>query len=115
MESSERSRELVGDRFGAHRVIAPEGALPQAAERVDNDFTRSFDTEILIDVDTLNIDSASFRQLLESAGGDAQGVAARVQEIVASRGKQQNPVTGSGGMLLGTVARIGSACSVTAQ
>lgn len=90
-------------------MIEPAGALPQAAERVDNDFSRFFDTEILLDVDTLNIDAASFRQMLEAAGGDPDGVAQRVLETVAHRGKQHNPVTGSGGMLLGTVARVGSA------
>jgi L-erythro-3,5-diaminohexanoate dehydrogenase len=103
------SSEQSGDRFGAHRVIAPVGALPQAAERLDNDFARSFDCEILIDVDTLNIDAASFRQLSEAAGGDAERVGEAVLAIVAARGKQHNPVTGSGGMLLGTIARIGSA------
>ena len=32
---------------------------------------------------------------------------ARIQEIVRSRGKMQNPVTGSGGMLLGRVREVG--------
>lgn len=105
--------EHQGDRFGAHRVLEPASSLPQAAQRLDNDFTRSFDTEILIDVDTLNIDAASFRQMLDASGGDSQGVIALVEQTVRARGKQQNPVTGSGGMLLGTVARIGSAVSGT--
>ena len=30
-----------------------------------------------------------------------------VLEIVATRGKMQNPVTGSGGMLVGTVEEVG--------
>jgi L-erythro-3,5-diaminohexanoate dehydrogenase len=100
--------ELSGDRFGAHRVIEPAGALPQAALRLDNDFTRHFDTEIGIAVDRLNIDAASFRQMLEAAQGDLDGVAELVCETVKTRGKQHNPVTGSGGMLLGRVTRIGS-------
>jgi len=107
------SSEQTGDRFGAHRVLEPASALPQAAQRLDNDFSKLFDTEILIDVDTLNIDAASFRQMLEASGGDVQGVVRLVDETVRSRGKQQNPVTGSGGMLLGTVSRVGSA--VTAE
>jgi L-erythro-3,5-diaminohexanoate dehydrogenase len=100
--------ELIGDPYGAHRVLEPPGALPQAALRVDNDFTRRFDTELTIAVDRLNIDAASFRQMLEAAGGDAAGVAERVRETVRARGKQHNPVTGSGGMLLGRVTRVGS-------
>ena len=56
--------------------------------------------ELLIAVETLNVDAASFRQMEEK--GD---VAAQVRETVAARGKQHNPVTGSGGMLLGRVVR----------
>ncbi len=95
-----------GDPLGTHRVLAPEGALPQPAERLDSDFSRRFGTEILIDVETLNIDAASFRQMEEEAGS-ADGVPALVLQTVARRGKQHNPVTGSGGMLLGRVVEVG--------
>ena len=64
--------EAVSKQETASAPIAcsrPKGALPQAAERVDNDFTRCFDTEILLDVDTLNLDAASFRQMLEASAG----------------------------------------------
>lgn len=95
-----------GDRFGRHRVLAPEFALPQAASKLDNSLP-IYDNEILIDVKTLNIDSASFRQMKEASHGDPKGVADQVLKNVASMGKQQNPVTGSGGMLLGTVKAMG--------
>jgi L-erythro-3,5-diaminohexanoate dehydrogenase len=98
----------AGDVLGTHRVLAPKGALPQPAERVDNDLSRQFATEIEIDVETLNIDAASFRQMEEASGGSTDGVAALVMETVRRRGKQHNPVTGSGGMLLGTVRRVGA-------
>jgi L-erythro-3,5-diaminohexanoate dehydrogenase len=110
MPSSDKpaTDELIGDRYGGHRVLEPNGVLPQAAQRVDNNFTRRFDTEINIAVDRLNLDAASFRQLLEASQDDLDGVAQAVQQIVETRGKQHNPVTGSGGMLIGTVTRIGS-------
>src|SRR5262249_56299402 len=57
--------------------------------------------ELCIDVDVLNVDSASFRQLEETCGGDPAAIGLRVADIVAGRGKLHNPVTGSGGMLLG--------------
>lgn len=99
---------MLGDRFGTHRVISPLGALPQAAERLDNDMSRQYDNEIVLDVERLNIDSASFVQM------EGQGdVAAQILETVRARGKQHNPVTGSGGMLLGRVRRVGPA--LTAQ
>ncbi|MBY8985293.1 MAG: L-erythro-3,5-diaminohexanoate dehydrogenase [Candidatus Lokiarchaeota archaeon] len=95
-----------GNRYGTHRVIEPEGALPQPALRISNDM-EIFDNEILIDVDYLNIDSASFTQLTEEAKGDIEKVKTKILEIVKKRGKMQNPVTGSGGMLIGNVEKIG--------
>jgi len=87
-------------------VLDPKGALPQAALRLDNSLP-IYEDEILIGVGTLNIDSASFRQMRESAGGDPEGIARQVMKNVEEMGKQQNPVTGSGGMLLGTVEEMG--------
>lgn len=97
-----------GDRYGLHRVIKPQNVLPQTAERIDNTM-EIFDNEILCDVDTLNIDSASFTQIESQAGGDPKKIAEIMLGIVAERGKHQNPVTGSGGMFIGRVRQIGSA------
>lgn len=97
------------DPFGCHRVLEPKGALPQAAQRLDNDFSKLADNELLLSVDVLNIDAASFRQMEESGGPES--VAEQVMQTVSARGKQHNPVTGSGGMLLGRVKAIGPALS----
>lgn len=97
-----------GCKYGTHRVIEPQGVLPQPAKKIDNDMT-IYDNEILIDVKALNIDSASFKQLKAANGKDPQKIGENIMEIVNERGKMQNPVTGSGGMLMGTVAQIGVA------
>ncbi|WP_040330781.1 L-erythro-3,5-diaminohexanoate dehydrogenase [Clostridium ihumii] len=97
-----------GCKYGTHRVIEPKGVLPQPAIKVDNDMN-IYDNEILIDVQALNIDSASFTQIEEEAGHDIEKVKAKIIEIVSERGKMQNPVTGSGGMLIGTIEKIGEA------
>jgi L-erythro-3,5-diaminohexanoate dehydrogenase len=90
-----------GDPYGIHRVKEPLGALPQPARRVDNEFSRLFGGEVLLGVETLNIDAASFTQM--EAEGDPAHIVLRT---VADRGKQHNPITGSGGMLLGRVLQI---------
>jgi L-erythro-3,5-diaminohexanoate dehydrogenase len=95
-----------GNKFGTHRVIEPKGSLPQPAIKISNDM-EIFDNEVLIDVDYLNIDSASFTQLKEESSGDVEKIKAKILEIVSERGKMQNPITGSGGMLIGQVEKIG--------
>ena len=97
---------MKGCKYGTHRVIEPKGSLPQPALKISNDMN-IFSNEILIDVQALNVDSASFTQIEEEAGHDTKKIAAKILEIVGERGKMQNPVTGSGGMLIGTIEKIG--------
>ena len=94
-----------GSPLGLHRVIDPPGVLPQAAAKLDPS-PEIWPDEVLIDVERLNLDAASFRQLTQ-AHGDPGAVRQAVLDIVADRGKMQNPVTGSGGMLTGVVAEAG--------
>ena len=95
-----------GCPYGSHRVVEPEGLLPQAAARLDNTM-EIYDNEILVDVATLNVDSASFTQIEEACAGDEARIGEMIMSIVAGKGKMQNPVTGSGGVLIGTVAEVG--------
>jgi L-erythro-3,5-diaminohexanoate dehydrogenase len=103
--------------LGSHRVLEPVGALPQAAWRLDATPV-AHDNEILCDVEALNIDSASFRQISDACDGDPSRVGEHVAALVAQRGKQHNPVTGSGGMFIGRVRAVGDAlrakCDVSA-
>ena len=80
--------------------------LPQAAQRLDVRRVLWPD-EVRVRVERLNLDAASFRQLERKHGGDGAAIRAEVLEIVAARGKMQNPETGSGGMLVGTVEEVG--------
>jgi len=96
----------AGSPIGLHRVIEPRGVLPQAAWRLDNS-PELYDDEVRVRVERLNLDAASFRQLREANDGDGARVRAAVLEIVRDRGKMHNPVTGSGGMLVGTVEAVG--------
>ncbi len=101
---------------GLHRVLEPSGdqiTLPQTATRLDAS-PQIWSDEVRIDIEVLNLDAASYRQLcsvhqLPGGGTDGAAVKAEVLDIVATRGKMQNPVTGSGGMLIGTVAEVGPA------
>ena len=95
-----------GSPLGLHRVITPAGVLPQAARKLDAS-PQIWPDEVRVAVERLNLDAASFRQLRDATGGGAAAMRAAVCEIVADRGKMQNPVTGSGGMLTGVVDEAG--------
>jgi L-erythro-3,5-diaminohexanoate dehydrogenase len=107
--SPARGSSLAGS-LGLHRVADPAerlaGMLPQAAWRLDPN-PRLAPDEVRIRVDRLNLDAASYRQLRDANGGDGDTIREAVAEIIASRGKMHNPVTGSGGMLTGVVAEAG--------
>lgn len=96
-----------GCPYGTHRVIEPQGVLPQPAWKINNTM-EIYDSELLIEVDTLNIDAASFTQIKNTAQKDTEVMKTIMLDIVEKRGKHHNPTTGSGGMLMGTVSKIGS-------
>ena len=98
----------LGDRYGAHRVLEPAGALPQAARRLDS-VSLPFDNEIGLQVSALHITSTSFQRLWREADHTPERLAEAITRIVTERGKFQDPVTGSGGVLLGTVDFVGPA------
>jgi L-erythro-3,5-diaminohexanoate dehydrogenase len=98
--------------LGTHRVIEPAGVLPQAAWKLDATPV-AYENEILCDVEALNLDSASFRQIVEASGGDEARIAELVLGLVAERGKHHNKVTGSGGMFIGSVREIGAKLAAT--
>ncbi|MGB3830073.1 MAG: L-erythro-3,5-diaminohexanoate dehydrogenase [Ornithinimicrobium sp.] len=103
----------TGSPFGLHRVIGTTSSvLPQQAWRLDATPRLLSRDEVLIDVEALHLDAASYRQLADKhtlpAGSiDGDAVRADVLAIITERGKMQNPVTGSGGMLIGRVAEVG--------
>lgn len=100
--------------FGSHRSIDPPNALPQLAWKLDASLP-IWENELLIRVETLNINPSNFSQLCEETGRDPEQLIRKICSITSLRGKLHNPITGSGGTLMGTVAEIGPrhpACGV---
>jgi len=95
------------EEFGVHRSLEPKNVVPQAAWKVDNSLPIR-DTEILFELEALNIDSASFRQIREECNDDLEKMKERILGIINERGKMHNPVTDSGGVFLGRIREIGA-------
>jgi L-erythro-3,5-diaminohexanoate dehydrogenase len=98
--------QTVPHPLGLHRSLDPPGVLPQLARRLDATPV-ALENELAVSVRALSIDSASFRQLRQAEAETGEPVREQIARIVRERGKMQNPVTGSGGMLLGEVAQVG--------
>jgi len=100
----------TSDSTGLHRVLDDVVVLPQAAHRLDAR-PELWPDEVRVRVERLNLDAASYRQLerKHTVDGRVEGdaIRAEVLSIVATRGKMQNPETGSGGMLVGVVEEVG--------
>lgn len=97
---------MKGDIYGGHRVIEPKGSLPQAATKVDNS-AEIYSNEILIDVIALQPTATAFGRIKNECGGDKEKIAEMIKDIVNKQGKFQDPVTKSGGMLIGKVKKVG--------
>ena len=97
---------MKGNPYGSHRVIMPKGLLPQAADKVDNN-PEIYDNEILIDVIALQPTATAFGRIRSECGGDVEKIKAEIMKIVEDRGKFQDPVSKSGGILIGRIKEIG--------
>lgn len=96
-----------GEYFGTHRVIKPEGLLPQAADKIDNS-PDIWSNEILIEVIALQPTATAFNNISGKCVNDIKKIKREILAIVENRGKFQDPVSKSGGMLIGRVKQIGT-------
>ena len=76
--------------LGVHRSLEPPGVLPQAARRLDPSLPLR-ENEILVDVERLNVDAASFVEFEKLARARNVGVEEVILETVRELGKLQNP------------------------
>ncbi len=101
-----RAADPLGMNRSRNAKGEPARLLPQQADALDVSLPIAED-ELLIEVESLNIDSASFHQISDICRGDEGAIGAHILDLVRKRGKHHNPVTGSGGMLIGKVVEIG--------
>lgn len=99
-------------RLGVHRSLEPPGALPHIARRLDAALPAN-EYEVELAAEMLAIDATSFADIRRRSGSEPEAMAALIAEIVSEHGKLQNPVTGSGGVVLGRVTAVGAAHPMT--
>ncbi|MFP5502033.1 MAG: hypothetical protein ACLGIN_06055, partial [Candidatus Sericytochromatia bacterium] len=98
-----RKRSLLG----LSRVADAQASNAFDAWRLDAAAPMAPD-EVALDVDTLNLDATSFRDIWSLSSGDPAAFALELRRIVDERGKMHNPRTSSGGVMSGTLAAVGA-------
>lgn len=105
-----KTKLYTEESLGIHRVIEPKSVLPQQANILDPSLPIR-ETEVLLEVDCLHVDSSSFHEISSRSSGDKEKIKKNILALIQNKGKLHNPVTGSGGMLLGTVIEKGKSVS----
>lgn len=91
--------------YGVDRVLEPKGVVPAAAWKLDNDrVVRS--KEARINLELIHLEWDNFQQISNSCGFDEDKIKAKIIDIVDKRGKLNNPFTGTGGVLMGTIDQL---------
>lgn len=94
------------EEYGINRVIGVKDALPVLAWKLDN-AKKIYENEILLKVSVIHLEAANFKQVCNEAMNDPQRIKDELINMVSSRGKLHNPYTDTGGLIAGTVERIG--------
>lgn len=96
-------------KLGLNRVCSPTGGkvIPQTATKLDNTPKLYNEFETLLDVHFLHLDSTSMRQIRTQCNNNVSQMKKIILDIIQTRGKMHNPVTHSGGVLLGVVDQVG--------
>jgi len=93
--------------YGIDRVLGVKDVLPVLAWKLDN--KKDIDqNELLLKVNTIHLEAANFKQVCNEAMNDPERIKDKLINMVSSRGKLHNPYTDTGGLIAGTVERIGS-------
>ena len=96
----------MDNSYGMKRVIEPQHVLSTSAWKVDNN-REIYPNEIRVSIKKLHLESTSFKQICIESNNNIDKIKDRIIDIVIKRGKLHNPVTDTGGLLYGTVEKIG--------
>ena len=97
---------ITRTEYGPYRTLEPADTLPNLAWKLDTSLPVK-DDEILVRVKLINVNAASFDHISSEVNADPLEIARKVISIVSIRGKLHNPITGTGGTLMGEVEEIG--------
>lgn len=92
--------------YGTQRVMEPKYVLPTSAWKLDNS-RKIYPDELRLSVMRIHLEGTSFKQICTEVNNNEEKIKQKIMDIVIRRGKLHNPITDTGGLVLGIVEEIG--------
>lgn len=102
-----RSEHKMPITYGIRRVLEPQHVLPTSAWRLDNS-RNIYPDELRVSIERIHLEGTGFKQICTEVNDDEKKIKQQIIDIVIRRGKLHNPVTDTGGIVMGVVEEIGS-------
>lgn len=93
--------------YGIKRVLEPQHVLPTSAWRLDNSLN-IYPDELRVSIKRIHLEGTGFKQICTEVNDNEKKIKQQIIDIVIRRGKLHNPVTDTGGLVMGVIEEIGS-------
>lgn len=94
-------------QYGIKRVLEPQHVLPTSAWKLDNN-RNIYPDELKVSIKRIHLEGTGFKQICTESNEDEKKIKQSIIDVVIRRGKLHNPVTDTGGLVMGVVEEIGS-------
>lgn len=102
-----RSEHKMSTPYGIRRVLEPKHVLPTSAWKLDNS-RNIYPDELKVSIQRIHLEGTGFKQICTESNDDEKKIRQAIIDIVIRRGKLHNPVTDTGGLIMGRVEEIGA-------
>ncbi len=93
-------------KYGMKRVLEPQHVLPTSAWKLDNN-RNIYPDEIKVSIKRIHLEGTGFKQICTESNNDEKKIKQTIIDMVIRRGKLHNPITDTGGLVMGIVEEIG--------
>jgi len=93
--------------YGIRRVLEPQHVLPTSAWKLDNS-RNIYSDELRVSIKRIHLEGTGFKQICTEVNDDEKKIKQQIIDIVIKRGKLHNPVTDTGGLVMGVIEEIGA-------
>ena len=94
-------------QYGIQRVLEPQHVLPTSAWKLDNS-RNIYPNELKVSIKRIHLEGTGFKQICTESNDDEKKIKQSIVDVVIRRGKLHNPVTDTGGLVMGIIEEIGA-------